>query len=128
MQQADVANILGGGKLTIDQLRILLKQAGMSQVDLDKVSDEEIMATYEALLAENQTTNQDQVNSNNVNSNINTEPRSINLSADQVQNMTPTQLRGLLKQSGVSSDVLDQLSDQELINLVQEALLPSTTQ
>jgi hypothetical protein len=100
----------------------------MSQVDLDKVSDEEIMATYEALLAENQTTNQGQVNSNNVNSNINTEPRSINLSADQVQNMTPTQLRGLLKQSGVSSDVLDQLSDQELINLVQEALLPSTTQ
>lgn len=83
-------------------LRELLEKSGMDKALLDALSDEDIMAEYQKFLSQTES-----------------QETQANVSQD-VKNLTPPQIRALLKQNGISQEILDSFSDSELTELVQE--------
>ena len=103
----DSVNLFTGSR--IDQLRQVLQQAGMSASDLASFSDEELLAAYEEILSQSQTGTLAPI-------------QSVTLPVSQIEDLTPDQLRRLLLEAGVAKDVLDQITDKELMGLVEETL------
>lgn len=101
-------NPLFTGEANADQLRQLLRQAGMSQQLLDSLSDEQIIETYQQSLTQDLETDQS--------------GQTLDLPVSKIEDLTPQQLRQLLLQAGISVDTLNQISDDELLQLVQETL------
>lgn len=93
----------------VDQLRQVLQQAGMSASDLASFTDEELIATYEEILNQSQT-------------DIPAPTQSVTLPVSQIEDLTPDQLRQLLLEAGVTKEVLDNVTDKELMDLVEETL------
>jgi DNA-binding transcriptional regulator YiaG len=92
---------------------VLAANAGISEEMLAKISDEDLMALVKETL-----------NSQGVSQAATVAQTSSATSADldQIKNMTPTQIRQLLAQSGVSTDILDKTSDANLMALVSQTL------
>jgi hypothetical protein len=90
-------------------LRQLLQQAGMSEADLAQFSDEELLVTYQQILAQTQPS-QGQ------------EPQTVDLPVSQIEDLTPNQIRQLLEEAGIDKNILDNVSDEELMELVKETL------
>ncbi|MDX9893777.1 MAG: thrombospondin type 3 repeat-containing protein [Patescibacteria group bacterium] len=110
-QTAPAENPLLSGDLTIEQIRQLLLQAGMNQADLAKYSDQELLAAYYEALAQDQTrTGQSSTAQVQNNSQLN------------LEDMTPEEIKNLLRQSGVSETILNAVSDEELMQLVAESI------
>ena len=113
-QKEDSTSLFSSG-FDPDQLRQILIEAGVNEADLAQLSDEDLIATYQQVLAESQT-----------------EPTegatTITLPTSNVEDLTPDQIRELLKQAGIASDVLDKISDQELMTLVEETLASQSNQ
>ena len=106
-QQDDINILLSGGLTDASQIREMLRQAGTP--DLDKLSDEDLLQVYQEVLRESyQTANQP--------------TRTVVLPVNQVEDLTPQQIRELLQSSGVSADNLSQITDAELMELVAETL------
>ena len=100
--------------MTPAQIRqVLAANAGISEEMLAKISDEDLMALVKETL-----------NSQGVSQAATVAQTSSATSADldQIKNMTPTQIRQLLAQSGVSTDILDKTSDANLMALVSQTL------
>jgi len=91
------------------QLRQILEQAGMPAETLNSLTDDEVWAAYQQVIAE----------AGNATS---TPAQTVDLPVSQLKDLTPDQLRKLLSQAGVGSDILDKISDEELMNLAQETL------
>jgi len=106
---SDPADLLLSGDLEASQLRQLLQQAGMSEAELANFSNEELVATFEAVL------DQGQVGSEQPS-------QSVTLPVTQVEDLTPNQVRQLLAEAGVEKDILEQITDAELMDLVKETL------
>ena len=93
------------GEASASQVRQLLRQAGMSEELLSQLTDEELIAAYQEVAGQT-------VESNT----------GVALDANQLNNLTPDQIRQLLREQGVSEANLEQISDEELMQLVQETI------
>ena len=104
--------------LSPDQLRAMLAQAGMTQEELNLLSDEEIINAYQQIIS--QQGNQTIPNSSNGNSN---QAVSLTLPLEELKNLTPDQVRELLQDNtDITKETLDSISDDELMILVNETL------
>ncbi len=92
------------------QLRQTLKQAGMTDEELAQFSDEELFQLYQQELAGMQS-----------GSSV-ADTSAVDLPVANPADLTPAQIRQYLKEAGVSSTLLDQVSDDELMNLAAESL------
>ncbi len=108
INSSSVGNVLEGG-YTAAQLRTLLKEAGMSADMLNQLSDEEIIQSYQEALSAAAGTN----------TNAGT---TVNLGGKTISDLSPQAIRDLLKNQGVSAEALSQITDEELLNLVNESL------
>ncbi len=111
------SNLLLSGQLTPAQLREFLKQAGVSAAELDAYSDEDLLQIYSEILSEQQSQNSPAAPAQNV-----------NLPVTDIKDLTTEQIRQLLAEAGVSKEVLEQVTDDELMDLVNEILTPTTTE
>jgi len=93
------------GQASAAEVRQLLRQAGMSEELLSQLSDEELLAAYREVAG--QTVELD---------------TGASLDANQLNNLTPDQIRQLLREQGVSEANLEQISDEELLQLAQETI------
>ncbi|MFA5021864.1 MAG: hypothetical protein WC508_02200 [Patescibacteria group bacterium] len=97
------------------QIRQALLQSGMTASDLDQLTDQQILDTYNQVAAENpQLTG---AGSSGLSQS--------GLTASSVENMTPTEIRALLIKTGMSEGILNQISDQDLMSLVKDTLSSS---
>ena len=103
------------GNVDVSQLRALLVSAGVSADILSGISDERLLQTY--LKVTGGTVGA----TSTVQSSAAAQP-SISVSIDHISQLTPIQLRQLLLEQGISAATLDQVSDEELLTLVQETL------
>ncbi|OGY46416.1 MAG: hypothetical protein A3A24_02340 [Candidatus Buchananbacteria bacterium RIFCSPLOWO2_01_FULL_46_12] len=103
------ASLFVGSQSTATQLRQILKQSGMDPQVLDSMNDAELLAAYEQALVESGVGAQ-------------TASPTVDLPVNEIKNLTPDQIRQLLAEAGVGQDILSQVSDQELMDLVEETL------
>lgn len=116
--QANPADSIFTGQTQVSQLRELLRQAGMSESDLAKFSDQQLLETYqEALKQTNQASQPAQTGEA-----ANPAATTIELPTNQPEDLTPAQVRQLLLNAGIPQNVLDQTTDEELTNLIKETL------
>ncbi|MFA6410564.1 MAG: hypothetical protein WCW26_03250 [Candidatus Buchananbacteria bacterium] len=97
------------------QVRQLLIQSGMTKEELDQFTDEEILNTYQQVMAENGTAG------------ATGSLGQTGLSTGQVNQMSSQEIRELLAKAGMSEEMLNQISDQDLMQLVSETLSGSQT-
>ena len=98
------------GEASVSQLRDLLRNAGMSEEMLSDLSDEEILSAYQEVLGQSGSSGSSQSS------------QTVTLPVQQIEDLTPDQIRQLLREQGVSEENLSQISDAELMNLVKETL------
>lgn len=119
---------LGGflsGTATADEVRSALKQAGVDDATLDKLDDKTLLELYNQTLAESGALSAGGTNINanaNVNANTNTNtnfslPANVNAS-----NITPAELRDLLRQAGVDDATLSSVDDATLMKIFQDTV------
>lgn len=85
-----------------DEIRNMLRQAGFSDEDIAKLSDEEVIASYYAALADDSNSETSQPSS--------------------VTNLSPEQIRQLLLENGIDEATLDKISDDDLTQLYNDTL------
>ncbi|MDO8668720.1 MAG: hypothetical protein Q7K65_00310 [Candidatus Buchananbacteria bacterium] len=83
-------------------LRALLLQNGFPQDQLDKITDDQLLTTYQQALAGQNPADSTNVNSSGLNS------------IDDLKNLTGAQIRQLMIEQGASAEILSQVSDEEL--------------
>ncbi len=104
-----LGNLFGGTSGDATQLRELLSQAGMSEEVLSSFTDEELLAAYQDVLTQSGgSTGQSE--------------KTVTLPTTNIEELTPQQIRQLLKESGIDEQTLNKISDEELMQLVQETL------
>lgn len=96
-------------KAQASQIRLLLQQSGAAPDDLAQFSDAELMTLYNEVLAEAQGSSSGGA-------------KTVNFQADDITDLTPDEIRELLGDAGVSRNLLETISDQELMELVTETL------
>ena len=89
------------GSADVEQLRQILREAGMTEEMLSQFSDDEIISTYLAVAAEKE---------------------SGELSAEEIQNLSLDEVRQLLISKGIDADLVNQMSDEELRQIVEESV------
>lgn len=114
-----IAQNIFSGQASPAEIRAMLLSAGMSQADLDKITDEQLLQTYSEVL----TQGADQANVNsNINNNVNSNTN-LNLPADfKPEDISAAQLRELLLKEGVEKNLLDQIDDATLKQMFLEAM------
>lgn len=106
-----IAQNIFSGQASPAEIRAMLLSAGMSQADLDKITDEQLLQTYSEVLTQG-------AGQTNVNSNTN-----LNLPADfKPEDISAAQLRELLLKEGVEKNLLDQIDDATLKQMFLEAM------
>ena len=106
---ATADDLLLNSQLSIPQLRQLLIQAGMTPEELVQFSDEELLAIYQEVVSQGQLESVQPA-------------QTIALPTSNIEDLTPIQLRQLLSQAGISNEILDSVTDEELMQLVAEIL------
>lgn len=104
--------------LTADQIRALLLETG--QFSSDQVylfTDEELLGFYEQLLIENP----ELARAAQVELPISNESTNQAASVAQAENLTPDQIRDLLREQGISEADIAQIDDATLLKLYKEA-------
>jgi len=109
-QTNDASDLFLSNQISSLQLRETLKQAGMTDDELAQFTDEELMQLYQEALAGMQSGSEQ------------TDTAAVDLSVTNPADLTPDQIRQYLKEAGVSSTLLDQVTDEELMNLANESL------
>lgn len=92
----------GTASVTASQLRDILREEGVSEEQLNSLSDKELLAAY------NQAISQQSVNEANV--------------SRDYTNLTVDEIRELLVGQGIEQSILDELSDDQIVELYQEAV------
>lgn len=108
----DQQDLLLGGENQVQQLRRELLQRGFTEGELNQLTDLEILQAYQQVLL----------------SNAEVEPSetTLTLPNEDLTSLQPEQLRNLLRLAGVAESVLQSVSDQELLELVQTLSTEST--
>ena len=106
--------------LSVDQIRQILLEAGLTQDYLDILSDQDVLNLYQQALNTANDTNIIQTNSLEVNQNVNNSP---GLTKQDIALMSPAEIRDLLKQNaGVTDEQLNNISDADLLDFVSQTL------
>ncbi len=105
---------VAAGNPTAQQIRDALVASGVSQTQVDALDDATLLQSYQEALAEDTSTN----------TNAST------TSAQQLEDLTASEIRSLLQANGVSADVLKSYDDETLravyLEAVRESLSSST--
>lgn len=99
--------------LSADQLRKTLANAGAPQYILDSTSDEDLLALYQQVSAQQGTSNTNVVSNTNTNGTID---------ANQLSSLTPAEIRQLLLENGVDQSTIDSLDDETLQSVFLQAV------
>jgi len=102
------------GNLTPEFLRRALASAGVPQTTLDATNDASLLSIYREVTNTSATTN----------SNANT---SSSTSLEEIQQLTPAEIRQLLIQNGLDAATLNSVDDETLRQIFQEAVNSSDT-
>lgn len=120
--------------IPVDTLRQALRDAGVSETALNSIDDETLRQMYGQVIAEEGISTNIAINSTpsiigNISTNTNAATNSVasetSLSAadiEDLKNLNPSQIRELLIQAGIDKNTLDQMDDQTLQAIFQEAL------
>ena len=108
---AQTIDSLLAGTADASAIRSVLLSAGFSAETLSGLSDGEIIAVYQEILA-GETITGSETGSNEIQVN----------SLTDLENLTGTQIRQLLAQEGMSTTILDQLSDEDLKTIFNSQL------
>jgi hypothetical protein len=109
--QEDLMEQLLSGQADPVYLREILVLSGLEQEMVDQLSDEEITEIYQEILADSS------LNNNSANNDY---EESLNQALSGQSD--PDSIRELLKTAGLEQDIIDQLSDEEIMAVYQEAL------
>jgi len=127
------------GNLTVTELRETLKNAGVSQDVLNNTDDATLMQMYQETLqtdltnlntnsgVTNLNTNQSAVNQN-TNASLLSNVNASTLTTDDLKNFTASEIRELLKSTGVADDTLNSLDDDTLKAIFLQAINETSTQ
>lgn len=96
------------GELTPEFLRQALKQSGVAQATLDELSDSDLLQLYQSILADNSAIQNENVNA----------PTSLS----DLNNLTATEIRQLLTESGVDAATLQNVDDATLRQIFLQGL------
>ncbi|MDD5043532.1 MAG: hypothetical protein PHD51_02570 [Patescibacteria group bacterium] len=105
------------GSLSLDELRALLKEMGMSAAQVDSLSDEDLKKLYDKTLQEVQK----QVVAGESSSGTAETQNGESTKLPASDSITPEQIRQLLIAGGMKESDLEGISDEELIKLYKEA-------
>ncbi len=109
-EASNVQNPLLSGDVKASQLRSALKNAGMSDEQLSSFTDSDLIQMYQDILSENNAASTQITQTTNSSNN------------NELSNLSADEIRKLLAESGVSSEMLRGVSDDDLMQLVQETL------
>jgi len=115
--------------VTLDQLREALRNAGAPENIIQGLSDAELLEVYNDIVVEqggepvtlNEATNNGSTNTNNLNL---LSPTTVNV--NELQTLSADQIRSFLIASGVDSKVVEQVDDEALRLIFQQALAEQT--
>ncbi|MFA5413269.1 MAG: thrombospondin type 3 repeat-containing protein [Patescibacteria group bacterium] len=116
-EEVSVEEELGGfltGTATAEEVRDALRTAGVDEATLANLDDETLLELYNETLKESGGV----AGGGNVNANINSSlPTNVN-----ANEMTPAQLREILRQAGVSESTLNSVDDATLMKIFEETV------
>ncbi|HEX9679799.1 MAG TPA: hypothetical protein VGA08_04250 [Candidatus Saccharimonadales bacterium] len=98
------------GRITAEKVRDLFLRIGVQPTQLEGLTDDQLLLAYEELIRRTGADTAPQVQPQPV-----AEPESID-------ELSATELRQLLLESGIPAEVLDEISDQELSVIVEQSL------
>jgi hypothetical protein len=111
LAEEELGSLLAG-TATAEEIRDALRQAGVDDTTLNKLDDETLLELYnETLLESGGMVPQNDTNTNS------TLPTNVNVSE-----MTPAQLRELLRQAGVDDATLNSVDDATLMKIFEETI------
>lgn len=117
------------GELTPEFLRKALASAGVPQATLDKTNDASLLSIYKQIVQSQSPTNTNSgTNTNTVGSIANGNTNSAEADAaalQQLEQLTPSEIRQLLVQNGVDQATIDGVDDATLKQIFQEAVASS---
>lgn len=96
----------------LKQLRKALSLSGMSEEELAALNDQDLVLAYQAALAQNSS-------SGGATTGVTIQ------GIDDLNKLTPDQIRSILLTAGVSSEVLEKISDQDLLELMKQVTTES---
>lgn len=112
----EIGTLFFSGQITPAQLRQLLADTGIPQEQLDAVSDQELMEAYRQTISQQSS---DFYGGEETEIVPSTDSGQV---VDEIRNLTPNQIRQLLAENGVPEEILDSITDKELIDLIEETL------
>jgi len=98
---------------SVDELRKILKDAGASADEVDKISDEDLLATYQEVLAEEGEEGQGSAT---------TAGDTTAVTYEELSSMSADDIRQILVDSGIPQETIAQYDDATLIQIFQDSL------
>lgn len=102
--------------LNVDELRKILRNAGVAAEEVDKISDEDLLATYQEVLAEEGQ------------GSVITPENYEAITYEELSSLSADDIRQILVDSGVPQESVDQYDDATLIQIFQDSLEENVTQ
>lgn len=99
------------GALSPDFLRQALREAGVAQATLDELSNDDLLRLYQNVLQENSSLGNDNTNGSGATPTL-----------DDLNNLTPAEIRQLLISSGVDAATLQSVDDATLQQIFEQGL------
>ncbi|MFA6953426.1 MAG: hypothetical protein WC270_02455, partial [Patescibacteria group bacterium] len=130
---ANTNTAVNSGEVTAAQLRQSLLAAGVSQTELDQIDDATLLQQYKSIVAEEQSNSNSSTNSANSNAAKTNAATNLNVNAatgltkEQLQNLTPAEIRTFLKLGGATDEALNQYDDETLKAVFLQALETTLT-
>lgn len=119
------------GSLSVDELRIALRDAGAPAAELNSMSDEQLLQLYQDIALESGTTAPTITNRTNQSSSTNAVgntnlPSSLEnqttVDRSTLEGLSPEQIREFLRRGGVDESTMNQVDDDTLRAIFQQAL------
>lgn len=103
-------DLLFGGTSVVEYIRRTMIDSGMPVTEVNKYSDEELLAAYNEAL-------------NQIESMQSGQQTTINADLDkEIKDLSPDEIRKMLVEAGANKDLINLVSDEELMELVEETL------
>lgn len=117
-----------GSNPTAQEVRTLLLNAGVSQQVLDQTDDATLLQLYQQTIGETSTTTTSTNQAVDANYADLLETTTTTTTTQDLENLTPEQIRELLISSGVDPEILSQVNDADLLVIYKKALGEAQTE
>ncbi|MCH7492432.1 hypothetical protein IID19_02450 [Patescibacteria group bacterium] len=112
----DTENEIDLSNLSVDELRVILRDSGASEELLSQISDDELLDTYQELLRDQSTTD---ASGNPLNI---TDEEYAQVTYEALKSFTPDEIRIFLIESGVPQETLDLVDDATIQQIFLDSL------